>query len=168
MYLKYGYADERLLTNEQILYLYFLKEEKKADGINVYNIKEWLTLIYEGHREPSKNEFDQEYHEALNSLKKRGELTDKQIQGLDDDRESKLEFEIQNMFRYNNRITSGQMTTFVPVLHKDLFISGPDKTYISPRMVMEELEKLIEIDYSIFQREVMYVNEEKILRGNIL
>ena len=119
MYLKYGYADERLLTNEQILYLYFLKEEKKADGINVYNIKEWLTLIYEGHREPSKNEFDQEYHEALNSLKKRGELTDKQIQGLDDDRESKLEFEIQNMFRYNNRITSGQMTTFVPVLHKD-------------------------------------------------
>ena len=47
MYLKYGYADERLLTNEQILYLYFLKEEKKADGINVYNIKEWLTLIYE-------------------------------------------------------------------------------------------------------------------------
>lgn len=161
MYLKYGYADERLLTNEQILYLYFLKEEKKADGINVYNIKEWLTLIYEGHREPSKNEFDQEYHEALNSLKKRGELTDKQIQGLDDDRESKLEFEIQNMFRYNNRITSGQITTFVPVLHKDLFISGPDKTYISPRMVMEELEKLIEIDYSIFQREVMYVNEEK-------
>ena len=110
MYLKYGYADERLLTNEQILYLYFLKEEKKADGINVYNIKEWLTLIYEGHREPSKNEFDQEYHEALNSLKKRGELTDKQIQGLDDDRESKLEFEIQNMFHYNNRITSGQMT----------------------------------------------------------
>ena len=42
-----------------------------------------------------------------------------------------------------------------------MFISGPDKTYISPRMVMEELEKLIEIDYSIFQREVMYVNEEK-------
>ncbi|HCR41084.1 MAG TPA: hypothetical protein DIW41_09290, partial [Lachnospiraceae bacterium] len=58
MFLKYGYADERLLTNEQRLSLYFLKETPCNGTCGVYNIKEWLTLIYEGRKDPSKNEFD--------------------------------------------------------------------------------------------------------------
>lgn len=160
MYLKYGYADERLLTNEQLLSLYFLKDEEKPDDINIYNIKEWLTLIYEGNKEPSKNEFDQEYYETLLSLKKKGKLTDKDIKDLNNNKDYKLEYEIQNMFLYNNRTTSGQISIFVPVLHKDLYLSQPDKSYITPNKVMKELERLLEIDYSIFDREVMLVDKE--------
>ena len=78
--------------------------------IKVYNIKEWLTLIYEGKKEPSKNEFDQDYNEMLLSLKKRGKLTDEQIKEWSNDNEKKLDYEIQNMFRYNNRTTSGQIS----------------------------------------------------------
>src|SRR5690606_29873750 len=69
MFLEYGYADERLLTNEQLLSIYFLKKENVSGNLHVYNIREWLQLIYEGKKEPSKNEFDQEYNEMLMSMK---------------------------------------------------------------------------------------------------
>lgn len=159
MFLKYGYADERLLTNEQLLSLYFMKETESFP--NVYNIKEWLTLIYEGKKEPSKNEFDQEYPEMLLSMKRRGKLTDEQFKEYSEDNERKLDYEIQNMFRYNNRITSGQITTFVPVLHKDALFNIPDKSLITPEKIMENMEKLLEIDYSVFDREILYVNESE-------
>ena len=54
MFLMYGYADERLLSKEQLISLYFLKDEKTSSEIKVYNIKEWLTLIYEGKKSHPK------------------------------------------------------------------------------------------------------------------
>lgn len=161
MFLKYGYADERLLDKEQILSLYFLKEEEKDDSMQVYNIKEWLTLIYEGKKEPSKNEFDQDYNEMLLSLKKRGKLTASQIKEWNEDKEKRLDYEIQNMFRYNNRTTSGQITTFIPVLHKDKLLINPEKSLLTYKKIKENIEKVMEIDYSIFDRELMYVNKKK-------
>jgi hypothetical protein len=161
MFLKYGYADERLLTSEQLISIYFLKDEDISGDFRVYNIKEWLQLIYEGKREPSKNEFDQEYNEMLLSLKKRGKISDEQIKEFAENKERKLEYEIQNMFRYNNRTTSGQITTFVPVLHKDVMLNQPDKSLITPNIVMQDFDKLMNVDYSVFDREILYVNKQK-------
>lgn len=161
MFLKYGYADERLLTNEQLLSIYFLEEEETSDNIRVYSIKEWLKLIYEGKREPSKNEFDLEYNEMITSLKSKGKLTDKQAKEYLVDMERKLEYEIQNMFRYNNRTTNGQITTFTPVLHKDMLYNQPDKSFIKPSIIIDAFNQLLEIDYSAFDRETLYVNKSK-------
>ena len=148
MFLKYGYADERLLTKEQLLSLYFLKEEETSEAIPIYNIKEWLTLIFEGKKEPSKNEFDQEYNEMLISLKNKGKITEKQAKEYIIDMERKLDYEIQNMFRYNNRTTNGQISTFVPVLHKDMMYGQFEQSLITPKSAMEAFNKLLEVDYS--------------------
>jgi hypothetical protein len=161
MFLKYGYADERLLTKEQLLSLYFLKEEDTSEAIPIYNIKEWLTLIFEGKKEPSKNEFDQEYNEMLISLKNKGKITEKQAKEYIIDMERKLDYEIQNMFRYNNRTTNGQISTFVPVLHKDMMYGQFEQSLITPKSAMEAFNKLLEVDYSVFDRETLYVNQEK-------
>ncbi len=161
MFLKYGYADERLLTKEQLLSLYFLKEEETSEAIPIYNIKEWLTLIFEGKKEPSKNEFDQEYNEMLISLKNKGKITEKQAKEYIIDMERKLDYEIQNMFRYNNRTTNGQISTFVPVLHKDMMYGQFEQSLITPKSAMEAFNKLLEVDYSVFDRETLYVNQEK-------
>lgn len=160
MFLKYGYADERLLSNEQLLSLYFLEDEE-SDSIPVYNIKDWLILIYEGKKEPSKNEFDQDYNEMIASLKHKGKLTDKQAKEDSLNMEKKLDYEIQNMFRYNNRTTNGQISTFAPVLHKDMTYGQFDKSFVTPSIIVEEINKLLEIDYSVFDRETLYVNKEK-------
>lgn len=161
MFLKYGYADERLLENEQLVSLYYLEEEDVPKDVHVYNIKEWLTLIYEGRREPSKNEFDMEYNEMLTSLRGKGQITDKQVMEYATDMERKLDYEIQNMFRYNNRTTNGQITTFVPVLHKDIMYGLADRAIVRPSVMKETINSLLDIDYSVFDRETLYVNKEK-------
>ena len=61
----------------------------------------------------------------LLSMKKRGKITEEQLNQYLNDNEQKLDYEIQNMFRYNNRTTSGQISIFVPVLHKDMFLNLP-------------------------------------------
>jgi len=161
MFLIFGYVDERLLTKDQLLYLYFLKEESSTKPCMVYNIKEWLTLIYEEKKDPSKNEFDLDYFEKLLSLKKEAKLTETQVKEWAKNPEKKLEYEIQNMFRYNNRVTSGQISVFVPILHKDIFANNIERIYTSALKVNNTITELLAIDFSIFDRESLYVNNEK-------
>lgn len=162
LFMKYGYADDRLLTNEQMLSLYFLEEEEQKQlSCNVFDIKEWLTNIYEGKREPSKNEYDQEYPEMLLDLKKQGRLTEKDLSIWMIDPEKKLEYEVMNMFRYNNRTTNGQMGSFVPVLHKDQWSNNLDKMLVTADKVNAAIASIMKIDYSVFDREVLYANKEK-------
>jgi hypothetical protein len=162
IFLKYGYADERLLTKEQLLALYFLPEEEQQQGpCKVYDIKEWLTAIYEGKKDPSKNEFDLEYTEMVNGLKKQGKLSEKEARLWLEDPIKKVEYEIQNMFRYNNRTTSGQITTFVPVLHKDSWMNTIERSLLTSAAINEAIVGIMQIDYSVFDREVIYSNKEK-------
>lgn len=162
LFLKYGYTDERLLTEEQLLYFYFLPDDDRdIENFKVYDIVSWLTLIYEGKKEPSKNEFDLDYHEMLADMKRQGRLTEKEMLVWQSDADKKLEYEIKNMFKYNNRITNGQITTFVPVLHKEMLIGDMNRIRVTAAKIKASLDKLISIDYSAFDREVIYSNEEK-------
>lgn len=162
LFLKYGFADEMLLTKEQLISLYFIHEEEAEPGLcGVYDIRTWLTMIYEGKKDPSKNEFDMEYPEMLADMKRQGKLTEKEVKLWMTDRDKKLEYEIQNMFRYNNRTTSGKITSFVPVLHKDLLSQNFERLLITPLKVNQAIADIMKIDYSVFDREVLYVNKEK-------
>lgn len=162
LFLKYGYADERLLVKEQLLSLYFLPEEAQMKSLcQVYDIKTWLTLIYEGKKEPSKNEFDLEYPEMVASLKKQGKLTEKEALRWMTDSEKRLDYEIQSVFRYNNRTTNGQISSFVPILHKELWSSDIERIQVTRAKINEAIASILRIDYSAFDREVMYSNKEK-------
>lgn len=169
MFLTYGYADERLFTKEQLITLYTLKDVKTDSRINVFNIYQWLTMIYEGKREPSKNEFDLDYSEMLAEMKKQGRLKEQDLKQWLVNPVKRLEFEVDNMFRYNNRITSGTMASFVPILHNDIMPIDIEKTYVSVQKIVDTMDKLMEVDYSIFDRELLYVNkEEKIEKEYII
>ncbi len=162
MFLKYGFSDERLLTNDQMLSVYFLKEEgEKKGNCNTYDMKTWLTLVYEGKKEPSKNEFDMEYTEMLTDLRKQNKLTEKEVQEWQTNNLKKLEYEIQNMFRYNNRTTNGQITSFVPVLHKEQWANSIERLYVTNAKVDEVISSILKIDYSVFDREIIYSSKEK-------
>ncbi len=162
MFLRYGFADERLLTQDQLLALYFLKEEEREAKIcKIYDIKEWLTLIYEGKKEPSKNEFDMEYPEYLASLRKQNRLKEADMAKELTNNAGKLHYEIQNMFRCNNRITNGQISSFVPFLHKDQWSNTVEKLLVKTEKVTETLASILRIDYSVFDREVIYFSQEK-------
>jgi len=97
----------------------------------------------------------------LVSLKSKGKLTDSQLAEYASDMEKRLEYEINNMFRYNNRTTNGQISVFVPVLHKDMISGQLDRAYVTPAVINDAFARLLEIDYSVFDREILYVNKEK-------
>lgn len=162
LFLNFGYMDERLLEKEQLLELYHLDTsfpEKKP--CPVYTIREWLCRIYEGKEEPSKSEFDLEYGEALREKKKSGEITDAELKKMEIDQEAKLSYEIRNMFRYNNRLVSGQVSSFVPILYRDLFIGHMESALVTAQKINQWISEIIRIDYSAFYREMLYENREK-------
>ena len=161
LFLNFGFMDERLLTNTQLLDLHaIVLEPVKETPCPVYTMKEWLTAVYEGKREPSKNEFDLEYAEMLREMKKNGQITAEQEAIQAKDQKLKLRYEIQNMFRYNLRLIQGQITTFVPVLHADMFGNRAERALVTKNAVNESIRKLRSIDFSLFVRELMYINKQ--------
>lgn len=161
LFLEYGYADERLLTEEHLLYLYFLPEDEAEElPYTIYNIRSWLTAIYEGKKEPSKNEFDLDYTENLADMKRQGKLTEYDYNLWMTDSEKRLEYEINNMFRYNNRIANGQISTFVPVLHSDMLVTDVNRIRVTKEKIRVAMDKLINVDYSVFDREIIYTNSD--------
>ena len=159
LFLNYGFTDERLLTKEQTLELCRLDiSTKNKYHCTMFTIPEWLYAIYTGKRQPSKNEFDMEYIEMLREQKKMGEITAEEEKKLANDQVKKLEYEIQNMFRYNHRIVNGQPSIFVPVLCSEQMMSGPSKAAITKDRMGQLVEKYREIDYSVFYRELSYAD----------
>lgn len=165
LFLSYGFLDEKVLNNDQLKELYYLDKLEDNDKVNsickTYNLKEWLISIYKGENEPSKTEFDLEYVDVLRENKKRGEITVEQERKLLADTYAKTKHEIQNLFRYNHRLVSGQLSTFVPFLNSENFIRSVREVYITKQRVDDAIRAILDIDYSIFHREVLYVNKEK-------
>lgn len=160
LFLNFGFMDERLITNTQLLDLHdIVIEPVQETPCPVYTVREWLTAVYEGKREPSKNEFDLEYAEMLREMKKNGQITAEQEAIQAKDQKLKLKYEIQNMFRYNLRLIHGQITTFVPVLHAAMFGNSAEKALVTKNAVNESIQKLRSVDFSLFARELMYINK---------
>ena len=94
MFLNYGFTDERLLTKEQTLDLCHLDvSTKNKYHCTIFTIPEWLYAVYNGKRQPSKNEFDLEYLEMLREQKKNGEITAEDEKKYATDNVRKLDYD---------------------------------------------------------------------------
>ena len=163
MFLEFGFVDETLISRSQLLELEKLVTEPvntEAEGCHIFTVREWLSWVYEGKREPSKNEFDQEYSEMLRELKKTGQITEEEEKAKFKDYDERLHYEIQNLFRYNHRLVNGQLSIFVPVLYEELLGGDLERSFLSKAAVQAAVDKLRSMDFSLFYREFMYVNKE--------
>ncbi|MBP3617487.1 MAG: cyclic nucleotide-binding domain-containing protein [Lachnospiraceae bacterium] len=163
MFLDFGFIDETLVSRSQMLELEKLELEpvtKEKDGCHIFTVREWLSWVYEGKREPSKNEFDQEYTEMLRDLRKSGQITEEEEKAKVKDYDERLHYEIQNLFRYNHRLVNGQLSIFVPFLYEELLAGGPERSFLSKATVQAAVDKLRGMDYSLFYREFLYMNKE--------
>lgn len=159
LFLKYGFISEKLLSEEQLKELVSLKE---ADVITtpcaVYTLFDWLKLIYYGEKEPSKNEFDLDYAGNIRELVKSGRISKQAAINMQLDMDKKLEFEIENVFRINNRLLSEQITTFVPILFDECCNMSLTKVQLTSYKINSAIRKIIDIDYSVFSREVIFTD----------
>lgn len=161
LFINYGLLDERLLTDEQLNFLCSIPALRRTEPCKVYRMKDWLMRVYNGEELPSKNEFDMEYVDYVRDKKKNEALSPAQERELLTNNEIKVRFEIQNMLKYNNRLVSGNLLAFVPMLHMDNFESSMDNMVLTSETINEQISKLTKIDYSIFYREMLYENREK-------
>ncbi|WP_310602847.1 hypothetical protein [Anaerosporobacter sp.] len=157
LFLRYAFLDETLLTKQQLVDLYYL-DAQSGDSIpcKVFNIREWLVEIYEGRREPSKSEFDLDYTESIREMKKTVRMTPEEEKRILNDVDKKLNYEIINMFQCNNRLVNGQVSSFIPILHQDLFTKSLNTTFVTAAKVNYVINQLRELDYTVFYRESLY------------
>ena len=157
MFLNFGFMDVKLAGAENADALYGLTEHLQLCNSNhVYTIYEWLLAVYEGRKEPSRNEFDMDYNQYLRDQMKSGNFRKEELAALSDDLEEKVKFEIRNMFQSTNRATYGRYATYCPILRKEDLTTSVTMLLTTVAKIDEALKHVTDIDYSCFYRS-MYV-----------
>lgn len=160
LFLNYSYIDERLLSEEQILSLCTIKQDAQSIPCHIFTIREWMTLIYECKRDPSKSEMDMDYAEMLRDLRKKGTISEADAKEFEVNPRKRLNYEIHNMFASNCRIVNGQISAFVPILYEEGLVLQTGNSWLSRAAVNDVINKMLSIDPTVFYRELMYVNKE--------
>lgn len=160
MFINYGYVDQELSGHSVAVKLFHLSEDSAEAPIEqVYTAFQWFKAVYDGKKQPSRNEFDIDYTQHLNSLLKEKQIDKATFNEMKDDSEAKVRYELENMFPTVNKMTYGRILSFCPVLAKDHMIKNVDDSLILPSEVTKYLDRVSSIDYSAFYHE--YVFEDR-------
>ncbi len=157
MFLDYGFTDERLLDNNQSFTLYKLSDKTQSD-IKIYSMSEWGKAVYEKEVDPSFNDFGQYYKEAIRELVKRGTISKNESEAYAESGAKRLDYEIDNMVRSTNKLCYGQISVYVPTLHRDMIASDLTNAFLTKERLGDALKAIIDVDFSLFYREVLYKN----------
>lgn len=157
MFLNFGFMDTGLVGEEHAKALYGLTGRLgQFRSERVFTVYEWLKSIYQGKKEPSKNEFELDYPAYLLEQRKNGDLTDIQVKQMQHDPKEKVRFEINNMFASANRITYGKISTFCPILGGYDLINSISKMAVTVERLEDELNNVRKVDFTLFYREVNF------------
>lgn len=162
MFFNFGFMDVQMAGEENTNALYNLTDSLGLfHSDHIYTVYDWLTAIYRGQKEPSRNEFDQDYYAHLQEMKRLGDITEEQQAAYKVDSRRKVEFEIRNMFQSGHRVTYGRVTTFCPVIMEEDLINAVEKMAITAERAEEAINKVRQLDYSAFYRDVLFSDPDK-------
>ena len=161
LFLRYGYVSEELLTEEELRTLLTLPDSREEETTcRVYTMSEWLREIYEGRKNPSKDEFDTDYEETIRKQVHEKKLTKTEGDDAFHDAAKRLHFEVENLLSYADRILSGNISTFVPVMCSEGIYTKLESAVVTSAIINKIVNRVEKIDYSIFYRERMVAYEE--------
>lgn len=156
MFLYFGYVDEELAGTANAAFLYGLQSRITDTGrFGVYSFYHWLRAIFEGKKEPSRNEFDQDYTDFIHKQKLSGTVTEAELMALENNSMSKVNYELQNFFPTVNKMTFGRIATFCPVFIAENVLKSPENAYVTVASVTRALERIRKIDFSAFYRSTL-------------
>lgn len=161
MFFQFGYVDEELAGMENVSYLYSIAENFPSSPENhVYTAYEWLKAVYNGEKEPSRNEFDIDYTAHIHELKVTGKITAAQESLLSKNNAKKVIFELENMFPLVNKITFGRISTFCPVFSDHNVLKDLSQTLVTADRITESITRIRSIDFGAYGRETIYSNPD--------
>lgn len=156
LFLYFGYVDEELAGDANCIVLYKLAQGMAdTSSSGVYTFYHWLLAIYQGKKEPSRNEFDQDYNDFIHKQKAGGNITEAEMRSLENNTMSKVTFELRNMFPLVNKMTFGRITTYCPIFTSDNVLKELSSCYVTAAQTGHALERVRSIDFSAFYRETM-------------
>jgi len=158
MFLLFGYVDEELAGMENAAYLRTLSEYKGDESLGVYTFYEWLIQIYQGKKEPCRNEFDLDFGSYVHEMKTTGKITDEMENRMLNDRAQKVMFEIQNVFPIVNKITFGRAASFCPVFSEHNVFRSLDSVVVMPEIIKKAETTIRNIDFSAYFRETVFAS----------
>ena len=159
LFLMFGYIDEDLAGQKNAEELCKLLQADITDNNeHIFTFIDWLKAIYDGEREPSRNEFDMDYTDFLRSERAAGRITAMEEKEKLEDAKAKVLYEIQNFFPQANKMTFGHISTYCPFFSSHNVIDLLTKGLLSTTKLVQERENIRRIDYQLFYKEVVYSN----------
>ena len=154
LFLWYGFVSEELLTEEELRILLSQPEPGTQDTeFKVYTLYDWLHAIYKGKKTPSKDEFDLDYEGHLKKQIQDGSITEEKMQSLMKNGDEKVHFEVENLVRYADRVLSGNLSSFVPILCSESLTTRIENSVVTGEGINAAVRKVEKIDYSLFYRQ---------------
>lgn len=154
MFLYFGYVDEELAGMSNALYLYNLLDtitHRNSQG--VYTFYDWLMAIFQGKKEPSRNELDQDYADYIHKQKLNNNISDAEFRELETNTMAKVHYELTNLFPVVNKITYGRVSLFCPLFCAENVLKSLEDSYVTVSKVATAIEQIKKIDYTLFYRE---------------
>lgn len=162
MLFNFGYVDKELAGEKNAAYLCsIINQLPTAPERGVYSIYEWLMAVYEGKKEPSRNEFDLDYVAYLVEQRKTGAITKEEEKNLLTDNTAKVLYELENVFPMVNKITYGRITTFCPIFSEHNVMKPLDSILVSADNLHTALDGIRTKDFGAYYRETMFSAPEQ-------
>ena len=161
MFLMFGFVDEELAGEKNTSILCNITRSYVPDPEgNILLLSEWLKKVYKLQADPSRNEFDQDWETYLREQKATGVLKQEQIDAMINNPDSRLDFEINNLFSLGNRMTFGRISVFVPVFDSMNVLKPLNLAYMTSSKIKEHISKIKSIDFGVFCRQAVYSNTD--------
>ena len=162
MFFNFGYVDEELAGMENATYLYRVADHlPTAPDRGIYSFYEWLMAIYNGYKEPSRNEFDMDFTGYLQEQKRNGKITAEEVTKLLHDNTAKVMYELENVFPSVNKVSFGRISTFCPVFAEHHVIKSLDSALVSEEKIEDIITNIRKKDYGAYYRETLYSNPDQ-------
>jgi len=158
---RYGFFDESLLDDNHIVELFQKMEKSKYKGeIPIHYGSEWLDKIHGKEITTSLDELGQSYWEKLKlELKDSNIKSEKDIPPDNNTGEARLRYEINAMYEPNVRLTSGSVGSHFPIFTKYHITIPLEKCFVTKEDCEKAIRDIMNVDYTVFNREVLYKNE---------
>jgi hypothetical protein len=162
MFLHFGYVDEELAGEHNAAYLYNIVSHIPTDPARgVYTYYQWLQAIYAGKKEPSRNEFDNDYNDYILELKRNNKITKAQEADMLTDTRQKVIFDLDSVFPSVNKVTNGRIAIFCPVFSEHNVIKTLGEMLVSVDKVEHILADVRKKDFGAFCRETVFAQPEQ-------
>lgn len=161
--LRFGFFDDEMLDNEHVAQLSQCRDTTRGkQGYTVLGALDWLPIVGDKKEPPSLDEMGMGFFEKLKQEHKdKGWKRETDVPDEYAGHPIRIRYEIMNFLEINVRLTSGSPATSFPILTRYQITAPLDKAFVTNEKLSECIDRILQIDYSLFHRETLFNDEER-------